>query len=70
MAEPIIHEFAGAFTRPTYRRFLVLLLANSPNEEAEPEVLRVSVDHGWVFGDQNGKRGSPSGWSSNAPSAP
>ena len=26
-AEPLIREFAGAFTRPTYRRFVVLLLA-------------------------------------------
>ncbi|MEE9271000.1 MAG: transposase [Candidatus Krumholzibacteria bacterium] len=26
-AEPLIHEFADAFTRPTYRRFVVLLLA-------------------------------------------
>jgi len=26
-AEPLIQEFAGAFTRPTYPRFVVLLLA-------------------------------------------
>jgi len=26
-AEPLLHEFAGAFTRPTYSRFLILLLA-------------------------------------------
>ncbi len=26
-AEPLIREFADAFTRPTYRRFVVLLLA-------------------------------------------
>ena len=26
-AEPRIREFAGAFTRPTYQRFVVLLFA-------------------------------------------
>ncbi len=26
-AEPLIREFADAITRPTYRRFVVLLLA-------------------------------------------
>jgi len=26
-AEPLIQDFAGAFTRPTYQRFVVLLFA-------------------------------------------